>query len=518
MHPRGAALRRHPRRAFGQALVLTLVFVAAAGLVGLLLFNSGLLANAKTRLQNAADAAAYSAGVLQARDHNFTAYTNRAMVANQAAVAQMVSIKSYLEDADDTYGRMKGWLLTLQALDPMQHPQWDYGLDVAGPAVSEAHELISDVAPSYVQALDALIKAHETAQQLHHVATLVDAAAVADEVIKKNDPMAKISSSVFAVGNLAYRVAEWDGSTKQHRANDDSAEADRFADLVVSDKATDGFTRNRTSVPVPAWYGEVSKTCLLTKGPNYVDSTSTFSFYHGGGTLLSENKKRWLALDATMGGGAITCTYWYPCWTGICFGTDVWPFFDALGGSGGGLAGSNGGYGGETSGYKNNPSETLGYGFALYSPAMIPANIRHSSTGPGDSLDTGGGLQDHYRDMADPIGHAPSKQTPEDNGGQYPITIEAERPASTVRTSSKLMTGSTLIKADDQLAGDTMRALSSAHAYFYRSRTDSGFTRSGWSRGDGKTEVENLFSPYWQARLVDRSDAERAASMAEQMK
>lgn len=520
MLSRSAALRRHQPRQIGQALVLTLVFTAAAGLVGLLLFNSGLLANAKTRLQNAADAAAYSAGVLQARDHNFSAYTNRAMVANQAAVAQMVSIKSYLEDANDTHTRMKGWLLTLQAMDPMKHPNWDYGLDTAGPAISKAHELISSAGPLYVQALDALIRAHETAQQLHHVATLVDAAAVAGEVIKKNDPQAKLSTSVFAVGNLAYRVAEWNGSTKQHRANDESAEADRFADLVVSKASTDRFTRNRSSVPVPGWMGEVSQTCMIATNITYIDSSSDFGFFHGGGTLLSENKKRWLALDATLGHGAITCTYWSTCGKILpvpCPNTDVWPFSDGLGGSGGGLAGANGGYGGETTGYKNNPSDTSGYGFALLSPAALPAQIRHNK-GPGDSLDTGGGLQDYYRDMADPLGKAPAKQSPDENGGQFPITIEAERPASTVRTSSKLLTGSTIVRADDQFAGDTMRALASAHAYFYRARSDGGFTRKGWARGDGKAEIQNLFSPYWQARLVDRSDAERAASIAEQMK
>jgi hypothetical protein len=51
----------------------TLVFGAVAALIALLLFNSGMLANAKTRLQNAVDAGAYSAALLQARDHNFAA-------------------------------------------------------------------------------------------------------------------------------------------------------------------------------------------------------------------------------------------------------------------------------------------------------------------------------------------------------------------------------------------------------------------------------------------------------------
>ncbi|UUZ50484.1 pilus assembly protein TadG-related protein [Massilia sp. B-10] len=39
----------------GQALVFTILFAAATGVVCLLLFNSGMLANTKTQLQNAAD-------------------------------------------------------------------------------------------------------------------------------------------------------------------------------------------------------------------------------------------------------------------------------------------------------------------------------------------------------------------------------------------------------------------------------------------------------------------------------
>lgn len=505
----------------GQALVLTLVFFVAAGLVSLLLFNSGMLANAKTRLQNAADAAAYSAGVLQARDHNFSAYTNRAMVANQATVAQIVSIKSYLEDADDTYGRMKGVLLTLQAMDPTQHPLWDEGLDTSGPAVSKANSMFSSVAPTYTQAIDQLIKAHQNAQQLHHLATVADAITVAKEVITKNDPSAKMSTGVFSAGDLAYRVTQWDGSTKQHSANDSSAEADRFADLVVSSKSTDRFTRNRSSIPIPAWYGETSKSCMLLHPGTYITSSSSFSFFHGGGTLLSGDKKRWLALDATMGSGAIVCTYWSTCGKFLpvpCPDTDVTPLFDGIGGSGGGLAGAAGGYGGDYTGYKSNPIETVGYGYALFSPAAVPAQVRHISKGPGSTLDSNGGLQDYYRDMADPTKKVPANQTPEENGGKFPVTIEVERLASTFRTSGKFLQNSTIIKLDDAMASDTMRAMSAAHAYFYRSKTDSGFTRSGWSRGDGKTEIANQFSPYWQARLVDRTDVDRAASIVEQMK
>ena len=70
------------------------------------LFNTGQLAHEKSKLVNSADAAAYSAGVMNARALNFDAYTNRAMVANTVAIAQLVSLSSWIQYVDRlaTYG------------------------------------------------------------------------------------------------------------------------------------------------------------------------------------------------------------------------------------------------------------------------------------------------------------------------------------------------------------------------------------------------------------------------------
>lgn len=67
--------------------------VALGGL--LFLFNTGQLLQEKTKLVNTADAAAYAGGVMHARALNFNAYNNRALVANEVLVAQLVSISSW---------------------------------------------------------------------------------------------------------------------------------------------------------------------------------------------------------------------------------------------------------------------------------------------------------------------------------------------------------------------------------------------------------------------------------------
>ncbi len=71
--------------------------IVVLGLVSLLLlFNSGQLVREKTSLNNASDAAAYAAATVHARALNFGAYTNRALVANEIAVGQAISLQSWL--------------------------------------------------------------------------------------------------------------------------------------------------------------------------------------------------------------------------------------------------------------------------------------------------------------------------------------------------------------------------------------------------------------------------------------
>ena len=79
-----------------------LVIVAT---VMVLLYNAGQASSEKSRTVNAADAAAYSGGIWVARQLNFMAYTNRAMIANHVAVGHFVSYMSwirYVEDSSDT--------------------------------------------------------------------------------------------------------------------------------------------------------------------------------------------------------------------------------------------------------------------------------------------------------------------------------------------------------------------------------------------------------------------------------
>lgn len=79
----------------GQAMVFGLLFLAVVLMALLALFNQGQLVSHRMQIENAADATVYSQAKLAARNQNFVAYTNRAMVANEVSIGQMVALLSW---------------------------------------------------------------------------------------------------------------------------------------------------------------------------------------------------------------------------------------------------------------------------------------------------------------------------------------------------------------------------------------------------------------------------------------
>lgn len=88
------------RPARGQALVVLLALTTALVITGFTVYELGQRHIQKRRLINAVDTAAMNAAVWQARALNFDAYTNRAIVANEAFIAQSVSLRSWSQYLD----------------------------------------------------------------------------------------------------------------------------------------------------------------------------------------------------------------------------------------------------------------------------------------------------------------------------------------------------------------------------------------------------------------------------------
>jgi len=62
------------------------------------------------------------------------------------------------------------------------------------------------------------------------------------------------------------------------------------------------------------------------------------------------------------------------------------------------------------------------------------------------------------------------------------------------------------IEEDGSILNDTLYGLAKAETYFSR-------PRDLWIREDGHREYGNLYNPYWQTRLIDTTDIERAAAI-----
>ena len=182
---------RHQQR--GQALVFTLVTALVMLLAMLTLFSIGQLTTEKMKLQNTADATAYSAALAQARDYNFSAYLNRGMIANDVAVAQMVSLSAWSKNYNDTFNRM--------TKDVDNHPQ--YATYIKGPLYPLLWTIPENTAATAATALENARKGFDTialglltlnesfmtAQKIYHFGTALTVAQTIGADGKFNDMM-----------------------------------------------------------------------------------------------------------------------------------------------------------------------------------------------------------------------------------------------------------------------------------------------------------------------------------------
>jgi len=97
MMRRAAPWASGPARQGGQALPIVLALAAVGGIALVALYNVGQTVAARVRLTHAADAAAYSGALAQARTLNLLAYINRAQVAHQVAMAHLVTLGSWAQ-------------------------------------------------------------------------------------------------------------------------------------------------------------------------------------------------------------------------------------------------------------------------------------------------------------------------------------------------------------------------------------------------------------------------------------
>lgn len=256
----------------GQALVLGLALLLAGSVALALLAGAGRATATKHRLVNAADAAALSAAVWRARVLNFDAYSNRAIVANEVAVAQaatLVSWSRYFETLAENAATVSRLFPPVTAF----FEALENAAELSRQAAETAAELEIGVrAASGVGYKDLL----QTSQELMHLtADAFALSMLAAEVARAND---RTFFAYMLPGDAFGRF------TRRHASNDDRQ---RLRGVVEA--SLDPFTGGGRSANLPV----APSGCALS-----LDAERMFNWVRKrGATVLADDLDRWEAHD-----------------------------------------------------------------------------------------------------------------------------------------------------------------------------------------------------------------------------
>lgn len=312
----------------GQTMVFAMVFIVVILIGVIILFNTGQLTRHKMEVQNAADAAAYSAAILTARELNFMAYTNRAMVANQVTLGQFAAFESwgrkYKMTQDPTVSGYLAINVMLLPLGPYQQTAYNVikaflkGMGKLGNTVNSGIAgvmgIFGKVANIYIPGLQKLYALH---QQTLRLATLATQLETIPKIIDDNAKGAKLSNfgAIAAIlSGVAQNAPGLPFSFTKMGSGDD--EQRRFA-AFVNDGRGD-WTRDRERDPGLGITKDIDFTIPIVVPPLlplvlYMDTTFDIGFFMGfgnvqGGTELrylgsSNNKPKfgWSSMDTVEG-------------------------------------------------------------------------------------------------------------------------------------------------------------------------------------------------------------------------
>lgn len=230
---KGLIYRQPTTKQAGQALPLGLALLAFGIFISISLFNTGQNTSEKMRLTNAADAAAYSGLVWQARAMNFQSYTNRAMVANQVSIAQAVSLRSwsrYGVIATENVNTVLGGLPFVGAVT-----------QAMAATMASASRVIEPVTEALLSVVDGFNGVVSQAQEAMFVTSFVATPEIVREIAKQNGPAYKVESA-YALGGLGQNLHDWNAMTSSY-ATDDHNAMQRRADLI--NESRDQFSQRR---------------------------------------------------------------------------------------------------------------------------------------------------------------------------------------------------------------------------------------------------------------------------------
>jgi hypothetical protein len=457
----------------GQAMALTLILMSFSLMVVVFSFNASQLNLHSTKLQNTADNTAYSVATIAARDFNFKAYTNRAAVANQIAVAQMVGLSSWFNMTDKFAENACDTLCWVPYLGQV--------LSGIKSAVGAINQVAQPVFETLVYAENAILVALAGSQQIVHYGGMASAVLTAESIVTANDAKAKLD--LMQNAQLLNSVRHvWINFQQRHSRNNNQSRnkqnisangANQYQDFsTVILESRDKFTQERTYKLSAPW--------SLTAFPLRWKTHKT-----GGSELISNGSNQgesWTSMDTiSFHLSKFRCS-WSGCrWRGYSEIPLGWA---------------------STSSDNRADIDNVGEGSSWGSSRDINGTAANYAGSEQDTRGGYSGVQAFYG-----LSTRAHKQSHTDN-----IAIVVSKPQKNLRTSSEITVSGdrTNPAINESMSGDRMTALSTAQAYYSRPKDLMTLT-SSWARDDGRHEYGNLYNPYWQTRLSDSTNTERSA-------
>jgi len=593
--------RVHPFRCKqGQASVFVLALIGVVLVAFVFLYQAGRLTSEKMQLQNGVDAAAFGASTLEARSLNFCAYTNRAMVANEVAIGQLVGLLSMVDEGKSfgeylqAYGEAieiaTAWLFALVGVGDVIEGVITAIVEVlidVGEGIVEVFETFSDavlkpVLDIVTPGLSINNEIYSLSQTIYHGATMVLVTENTFQSLQDNTYGTSFDFSdllkgdqagvqISDVGLLALALhmpSYWSSYTKRY-APQSEKKSDAKKSVKTSRKSTTGkkkkdkkestkkeneglerlaavireardpYTsggqpikeRNFLGMEVEyknrAWFLglELDERIHFNAEIFSIDVRLSESFgvrSKGGSELMSKGGNyAWIGLDTLIGGPVFSYdikgkVFGFSKHWKHTFGTDIGL---PLGGGIGQAAEKAGGSNALTPVDIDTPNP-----LNFYSKSFTPFGgagaeermvmVETASVDLEENTVAGYSGLKAYRDR--PVDEA--KEDP-DSPPVLPFQspfflIGAIRDMGDITETGPQFSGKLdLINDKDNPIQPQLSAVAKSQVYFARPHKKDDLA-SYFFRADGKEEKSNVFSPFWQARLVKTTDLDRLMVLA----
>jgi hypothetical protein len=437
----------------GQALIagLIVLMIAFAGLI--VLFSRSQITIEKQRLTSASDAAAYSAALWRARVMNFDAYANRAIVAQEVAVAQAVTLTSWAKYFE-TFTQNSA---TVAAAYPP--------LGAVMSTIATLAETSRVVTQAAAEAEIFARAAKDTGYKF-----LLEDGQFLMGLTANGFALSMITTEVARANHPDYHayVLPDQGTSfafvKHYESDEDRA---RLKDVVL--RSLDPFTGQSR---------DENLRLLLLPSLCFGRSLSFSSWFQHlrkrGGTSLSDDMERWEAVDTTS-----LHNFRPRGFFGGCREHELAPV----------------GYGASEAADTENQSAVLS------NENDINKNFSSKALASGQIKSFGnyGGLSKirelDYEQLS-------NKKFPVSE-----IAVLTRIKKEDLRTADTTNLGVGRFRTVDELDDNRLKAISAAQVYFRKP------TQSASGEAD-EIEYASLFSPYWQARLIAPTEAQRALAAA----